>query len=149
MDGAANTGAQAAWTKVKRDAFLAELAATANVRASARAVGMSEGCVYRLRLRSTEFRRDWEAALREGYARLELVMLERAINGRDEAGLNAGKMADYSDRLGLALLAAHRATVRGEDAPAGKTDRKTDKGAARRRIEAKLAEMSRRMGGAG
>lgn len=145
MDEAADMKGQAAWTKGKRDAFLAELAATANVRASARAVGMSEGCVYRLRLRSTEFRRDWEAALREGYARLELVMLERAINGTDaEAGKAAGKMADYSDRLGLALLAAHRATVRGEETPKAE---KTDKGAARRRIEAKLAEMNRRMGG--
>jgi hypothetical protein len=44
------------WTVEKQGAFLVKLAETANVRASARAVGMSEQGVYKLRARSAEFR---------------------------------------------------------------------------------------------
>ena len=132
------------WSERRRKDFLEHLSLTANVRASARAVNMSEQSVYRLRARCDVFRAGWEVALREGYARLEVVMLERAIGvpvapgGKAKA---ADRMMEYSDRLALALLAAHRAAVRGvPDAP-------PDPGAARRRIEAKLEEMSRRLGG--
>jgi hypothetical protein len=139
------TAIERAWSDRKRKEFLEHLALTANVRASARSVDMSEQSVYRLRGRCDVFRAGWEVALREGYARLELMMLERAIGGTvkpaGKAGQVASEMIEYSDRLGLALLAAHRAAVRGPaEAPA-------DPGAARRRIEAKLEEMNRRLGG--
>lgn len=133
------------WSERKKTAFLEHLSLTANVRASARAVDMSEQSVYRLRSRCDVFRGGWEVALREGYARLELMMLERAIGGTvkpaGKAGQAASEMIEYSDRLGLALLAAHRSTVRGT------TEAAADPGAARRRIEAKLEEMNRRLGG--
>jgi hypothetical protein len=133
------------WSERKKTAFLEHLSLTANVRASARAVDMSEQCVYRLRGRCDVFRAGWEVALRKGYARLELMMLERAIGGTvkpvGKAGQPASEMIEYSDRLGLALLAAHRAAVRGT------VETLPDPGAARRRIEEKLDEMNRRMGG--
>lgn len=136
------------WTKAKRTEFLEQLAATANVRASARAVGMSEPGVYRLRQRSAEFRAAWAVALSEGYAKLELMLLERAMNGTVkpifQLGKEVGSVTEYSDRLALTLLNAHRATVHRERVGAGEDPEET-----RRRISATLAEMNLRMGGDG
>jgi hypothetical protein len=136
------------WTAEMKRTFLANLAATANVQASIRAIGMSESAVYRLRQRSPEFRADWMAALREGYARLELMVLERAMNGTQKpimhAGQIIGQVTEYSDRLALTLLTAHREAVMGEGA--AKKVSASEPEEVRRRILDKLAEMNARLG---
>ena len=133
------------WTAEMKRTFLAELAATANVQASIRAIGMSESAVYRLRQRSPEFRAQWLAALREGYARLELMVLERAMNGTQKpivhAGQIVGQVTEYSDRLALTLLTAHREAVMGE----GAAKAASEPAEVRQRILDKLAEMNARM----
>lgn len=58
--------------------FLASLAATANVRLSAEAAGVHWSTLYARRRRSAEFARQMEAALAEGYERLELALLAHA-----------------------------------------------------------------------
>lgn len=74
------------WTKAARGVFLAELAETANVAASARKAGMPASSVYALRIKSPEFRLEWSEALAEGYARLEASLLEAALGkGPDTA----------------------------------------------------------------
>lgn len=132
------------WTADKKRTFLAKLAATANVSASIRAIRMSESAVYRLRQRSPEFRAEWQAALREGYARLELMVLERAMNGTQKpvfhAGQQIGSVTEYSDRLALTLLTAHRDAVIG-----GAAARPSEPEEVRRRILDKLAEMNARL----
>jgi len=137
------------WTLDRQAEFLGHLTMTCNVRASARAVGMSEQGVHRLRMRSPEFRAAWAAALEEGYVRLELMLLERALNGFDKAilkdGRPVGTIKEISDRLGLALLHAPR---RGTHRPRP-TDIRRDRAEMRRRIEAKLSEMNKRLGGNG
>lgn len=136
------------WTTEKKQDFLANLAATANVRASIRATGMSESAVYRLRQRSPDFRAQWGVALREGYARLELMLLERAMNGTKKpvfhAGQQIGQIIEYSDRLALTLLSVHRDTVMGE-APAREKPSHPEE--VRKRILEKLAEMNGRLTG--
>jgi len=139
---------EGAWSAERQEAFLAELARTANVRASARAVNMSEAGIYRLRLRSARFRAAWARALREGYARLELMMIERAMKGTPTRSPRAGEKArsarEYPDRLAMFLLTAHRAAVEAErEAP------QADPRAVCRKLETRLAEMNRRMGGNG
>lgn len=138
--------AEGQWTRERQEEFLAELARTVNVRASARAVGMSEAGIYRLRLRSAKFRAAWAGALREGYARLELMLVERAIKGTPakvaKPGEKARSVREYSDRLAMFLLTAHRATVEAERALPAR-----DPKAVCRRLEAKLAEINGRMGG--
>ena len=137
------------WDEEIQQGFLAELARTANVTASARAVGMSEKTAYRHRAQDASFRAAWAAALDDGYAKLETMLLGRAMNGTFKAvwygGKKVGRTKEYSDRLALQLLAVHRAAVmdgrRGSD-PA-------DVVAVRARIEEKLAEMNRRLGGEG
>ncbi len=138
---------RAAWTVLKKAKFLASLAATSNVSASARACRMSESAVYRLRQRSPEFRAEWQAALREGYARLELMMLERAMHGTQKpvfhGGQQVGVVTEYSDRQAMTLLTLHRTAVMG-DAPAA--TQQSDPAEVRQRILDKLAEMGRRLG---
>jgi len=113
------------WTENKRALFLGALAATANVRGAARAAGMGEGSAYALRKRDAEFARAWGNALCEGYARLEMLMLERAIAAMagEEPCSNTGERAiTLSERTILSLLTHHRQTVRelrgAETAPA-------------------------------
>lgn len=99
----------------QRAAFLAELARTANVTAAAKAAGMATPAIYRLRAQDERFRADWHAALCEGYARLEAMLLEEALT-RASATTSEGmlKARAQKHRLQLSLLAAHRASVRGE-----------------------------------
>ncbi len=136
------------WTKERQAEFLAELAATCNVAASARAVGISEKTVYKKRALDPAFREAWNAAQDQGYARLEMTMLRRAANGTFKTewhgGKKVGRSREYPDRLGFQLLSLHHASVmarRQAKATAG------DAATARERIEAKLKEMNERLGG--
>lgn len=135
------------WTKAKREGFLAHLAATANVRASVRAVGMSEQGLYSLRKRCPEFHAAWKAALVQGYERVELLLLERALGGTPtpivHGGETKGEVLLPDSRMALMLLRLHRDTVRAvqaaEGGPAGDPD------AASADLEEKLAEMHDRI----
>jgi hypothetical protein len=133
------------WTAEKKATFLATLAATCNVSAAIRASAMSESSMYRLRTRSEEFRDQWEAALREGYARLELMLLERAMKGTAKpvfhGGAKVGEITEYSDRLSLTLLSVHRAAGVGPVARAAAVD----PAELRQRIRDKLDEMNSRL----
>ena len=135
------------WSHTRQQIFLEHLAASANVRASERKAGMSAGSAYRLRAQSSEFREAWTAALREGYERLELAMLERAMTGtpkrvESKSGEITTKV-EYPERLAMALLSAHRSTVQAtRTVPSGR-------GSAKERLRRKLSEMNRRMGGEG
>lgn len=102
-------------TRDQRAGFLDMLAATANVTQSARAVGSSHQAAYRQRQASAGFRDGWSAALAEGYARLELKLLQRALGQEEElpedvAPARTGAK-EPSDRVILTLLAAHRSAV--------------------------------------
>lgn len=103
------------WNEERRQTFLDTLAECSNVAASERAAGMMPGSAYRERRRNPDFRSAWDEALCEGYTRLELVLLERALGGvvarttKNDKGEEVKEQ--FSDRLGMALLSAHRSTV--------------------------------------
>lgn len=59
-----------------RQAFLAALSATANVRLSARAAGFAHSSFYRLRDHDPAFAREMRLALRMGYDRIELALID-------------------------------------------------------------------------
>lgn len=102
------------WTKDKEARFIDHLTATCNVTASLREVGMSDTTVYRHRRKSAPFRAAWDRALTEGYARLEAMLLDRAINGKRVTVEREGKtveIVEYSDSLALNLLRQHRCMV--------------------------------------
>ena len=69
------------FTAARQEAFFATLADTCNVTRAIRAAGVSRRTVYAHRIKHAAFRARWAEVLRESYARLELMMLERAING--------------------------------------------------------------------
>ena len=103
------------WTKTRERIFLEQLALCSNVAASERVALVPPGAAYRHRIRSADFRRNWETALKEGYDRLELAMLERAINGVTvETTTVSGKTTkkiEYSEGMAMTLLKAHRASL--------------------------------------
>ncbi|WP_019832506.1 hypothetical protein [Sphingomonas sp. PR090111-T3T-6A] len=136
------------WTQARQRTFLETLAQTSNVAASERKAKMPVGSAYRERRRSPGFEAAWREALAEGYARLEHTMLERALLGitrRVKKSDDGQETVEYSDRLGMALLAAHRASALA--ARPGVAGTAAEGENAREWLARKLAEMNRRIGG--
>lgn len=79
--------------------FLTHLAATANVRLSAEATGIGWNAIYARRQRSGRFAQAMDAALREGYERLELALLDNAIRA---LGADGEALDDWQDAVVLA-----------------------------------------------
>ena len=103
-----------AWTDAHEREFLVQLSITANVKASAEAVGKSFTCAYKRRRKYPAFRQAWADALVEGYARLESELLDRALNGQRVVRVVRGEeveRVEVSNSLGLNLLRQHRRAV--------------------------------------
>lgn len=83
--------------KARRETFLEHLAATCNVTASAAVAGVAVSTVYAHRMKDEAFRADWDAALAQGYARLEAALLERAARGGEPAALRGDKIVEGPD----------------------------------------------------
>jgi hypothetical protein len=64
------------WCKSAEEAFLASLAACANVRRACAAAGFSTTAVYRRRLRDPGFAARWDSVVELGRARLDLLLIE-------------------------------------------------------------------------
>ena len=97
-----------AWGKV----FLAELADTSNVTASAKKAGVCTSVAYEARRTNPEFFRRWREALCEGYDNLEMRLLQRLLEGevKPVAGAKRGTRL-YDNATALRLLQAHRELV--------------------------------------
>lgn len=108
------------WTEERQIAFIEALADTGSVEAASRAVGMSARGAYHLRRQSgaESFRAAWEAALQLGVARIEDVVMDRALNGVEEPVYSYGKLIGtrrrYNDRL-LMFILRNRAPERFAD----------------------------------
>ena len=99
------------WTRAKEARFLSALGDTCNVTLAAKIAGVGNTTVYSHRAKDAAFRKGWDAAIAQGFARLELEMLERALNGSAreiKVGGETQVVVDYPDRIGLALLKMHR-----------------------------------------
>ncbi|HET7708376.1 MAG TPA: hypothetical protein VFK50_02440 [Sphingomicrobium sp.] len=109
------TGRASDWTQAKADRFVEMLADSCNVSLAARAIGRSVTNVYVQRTRDAAFRHAWDQALAIGYAKLEMMMLERALHGVEKrVTLRNGEsriMREYNDRVALALLRHHQGAV--------------------------------------
>lgn len=139
------------WTKEKEEIFFRELAMVCNVTAALRAAGLmrASSSVYDRRKRDPEFRIAWEDAICESYALLELEMLERSRFGDNRPPPKTEtekKLREVPTSLGLQLLKMHKGQVRGR-APAAQRPMRGAK--LRDELEARLSEISRRLGGVG
>jgi len=87
-----------------RKTFLAHLAESSNVTASANKADVSPSHAYKLRRENPEFARQWLAALWEGYVHLEMEVLRRLRDGDQKT--EASDKYDFANAI--RLLGAHR-----------------------------------------
>lgn len=98
------------WSEERQRAFIAALALCGTVRHAARAVGSTARSAYRLldAPGADSFAAAWDAAIDQGYARLQMEALERALKGAFVPVYRRGKLVRVehrrSDRLAIALL---------------------------------------------
>ncbi|GGY99552.1 hypothetical protein ACFSTD_03070 [Novosphingobium colocasiae] len=106
---AANKGAApSAWRK----RFLAELATTSNVAASAREAGIHPSRAYDARRSDPEFYRRWQEALCEGYDHLEMHLLQRLREGEIKPVSGARRaVRTFDNATAFRLLTVHREQV--------------------------------------
>lgn len=138
------------WTDDIRDRFFDALADTCNVTLACKEVEMSRRGAYKLRGRDAGFRERWRRAVGEGYAKLELKMIERALIGeacvrgalegseQDERALEL--LRRFPDAVTGLLYRAYRASAQQEEA---ELDEEGGDAAALAEIEAKLAALRR------
>jgi hypothetical protein len=80
------------WTKAKEKIFFEELAATANARAAAAAVGMSKNAVLQRRLRHPVFAAKWDAVVATSRASINLYLVEASNQTFDPDMLDTGEV---------------------------------------------------------
>ena len=100
------------WTAAREREFFTTLGETCNVTAAAQACGMSLSSAYARRKSVAAFRAGWAEAIGAAYQRLELVLLDRALNGVEKVVKRRDGseevMRDYSNQMALTLLKMHR-----------------------------------------
>jgi hypothetical protein len=141
----------ALWTRERETIFFRELATVCNVAAALRAAGLARAAsqVYERRKRDPEFRAGWDEAIAESYAMLELEMLERSRFGDRRGAPKSEKEArlrSIPSSLALQLLKLHQGRMRSR-APAAQRPLRGSK--LRDELEARLAEIARRLGDGG
>ncbi|MEM1052392.1 MAG: hypothetical protein AAGI28_09890 [Pseudomonadota bacterium] len=87
--------------------FLKVLAQWGNVRAAAKAVGISRSAAYRTRRDSIIFAELWDAALLCARPQVEEVLADRALNGVEEVVYYHGEEVATRTRYDSRLLLAH------------------------------------------
>ncbi|MDB5679128.1 hypothetical protein [Sphingomonas bacterium] len=103
------------WTDEAEAAFLDTLAASCNVTLSAATAGFSTEAIYRRRRTDPVFAERWQAALEQGYARIEMAVVARAGDAMEgfapdpDSPIPAMTVQDA-----IAILKLHGPAVRGE-----------------------------------
>ncbi len=124
--------------KTKDEIFFRELAMVCNVTAALKAAGMvrqSRG-IYERRSRDPEFRAQWDEAVGESYAMLELEMLARGRHGEDRPPPKTEaerRLRELTDKQAMNLLRMHKSQVKGRAASCAAADARRE--AARRARE--------------
>lgn len=107
------------FSTAKKVAFFTTLVETANIKAAAKAAGVTTTTIWRHRRSDPEFRAAWALAIEQGYADLEIRLQAIARFGKTIETVSEGKGKDRRERrtrsdvpsFGLRLLEGHRAEV--------------------------------------
>lgn len=103
------------WTRDKEKMFLNVLGDTCNVKLAAQEAGVSPQHAYARRKSHAAFRAAWIEAIAVAYGRLELILLDRALNGTEKIVTRRDgseeRMMHYSNQVALTLLKMHRETA--------------------------------------
>jgi hypothetical protein len=101
--------------KKRTKLFLDHLSERCNVAEALAVSGLASSSLYHKRRSCAKFRAAWDAALEQGYSRLEADLLDRALNGENQQVLNRKgdivTLKKISNALGLALLKQHGVRV--------------------------------------
>lgn len=101
------------WSPRVEDRFLAALGATCNVKAACAEVGLTPASAYGHRRRWPAFGARWKAAVEEGYAQLEMGLIECAGNFLSGEDLpDAAPLTEMTVGHALHLLHMHKHEVR-------------------------------------
>ena len=102
------------WSDEAEALFLDHLAATCNVTAAAEACGFSGAALYYRRRNDPAFAKRWQAALEIGYAHIEALLLQRAIEALETFAPDPTvAIAEPAFKEARQLLGHHRAAVQG------------------------------------
>jgi hypothetical protein len=103
------------WRDEAETLFLDHLAATCNVTAAAEVAGFSREAIYKRRRQDPGFAERWQAALEQGYARIEMALVRRASDALEgfapdpDTPIPAMTVQDA-----VTILKLHGAAVKGE-----------------------------------
>jgi hypothetical protein len=134
------------WSDAAETVFLDQLAATCNVTLAGAACGFSHAALYRRRRNDAAFRQRWDAALAQGYAHLEALLLRRAVDALEGVAPDpaaAVRIPEMSVRDALAILGHHRRAIEGRPRSRREWARRRPFGEARDSILAKLEAIER------
>jgi hypothetical protein len=102
------------WTEVAEAAFLDHLAASCNVLASCEAAGFCNTSVYKRRREDAGFAQRWQAALEQGYLRIEMALVRRAADALEGFAPDPDTpIPTMTVEQAIKVLDRHRATVEG------------------------------------
>lgn len=139
------------WTAARTDLFFAQLAETVNVTRAAERADIPVSSVYLRRRKDPAFAARWLEALDEGYARLEMLLLEQSVNGfervetvadGDGAVKQVKTVRSFPHGVALTLLRLHRDTVQRYRAMKGADAGQRETG---ERLRAELARVRARL----
>jgi hypothetical protein len=104
------------WSEEAEEVFFDHLAATCNVTAAAAAVGFTTPTVYRLRRMRPEFAARWPVALEQGYAKLEMALLQAANDSLEGVVFDDSRaIPKMTVEQAMNVLRAHRNEVSGSE----------------------------------
>ena len=108
-------GKRVRWNARMKAEFLDTLAATANVIAAAKAIGVDPVSVYALRRRDPAFLAEWALALEQGYQLIETLLVGHVLasSGAAVPIPCPDERAPLDFDTALRVLSHHRATVCG------------------------------------
>lgn len=103
------------WSEEAEEVFFDVLSASCNVTLACAEVGFTTPTVYRLRRMRPDFAEKWRIALEQGYARLEMALVEAAADSIEGLELDAERpIPKMSVDQAMNVLRAHRNEVRGD-----------------------------------
>lgn len=102
------------WSDEAEARFLDHLAASANITHAAREAGFSATLLYQKRRSDPVFAERWQAALAQGYARIEALLVRRATERLEGFAPDPDTpIPEMTVKDALAILGHHRAAVEG------------------------------------
>ena len=138
---------EARWTARKEEAFLVELADSANVKRAARAAGVSTTAVYKRRMKDGRFAAAWDLAVEAGKARLQAYLIELSDRTFDPDSLplpDGQPKVSVSEAVSILRLKGAAAPAADARAEAGPVNSELKE--AHDRIMARLERLKERIG---